>query len=194
MIKIILSQIFFVFIILIIFPSVLVRDRLFFQNNPDFQETESFTSNKNYNLNLSLPENCQLSSISFRFKNPLVANQSQIVVDILSRNQIIQSTPFSGANVGDPSWVNLKFVPKMNSSSFSLNLYTQNNDPNSLYLYVNQNGLPVYEAWCRLTPVASLNYVYKQRLSQISQINHLYLYFYLGLIVSLNYALFRLKK
>jgi hypothetical protein len=194
MIKLILSQIFFAIIVLILTPSILIRERLFSQNNPDPQQTESFISSKNYNLNLFPPKNCQLSSISFRFKNPLIANQSRIVVDISSRGQIIQSTPFSGANVGDPSWINLKFIPKTESSSFSINLHTQNQDHASLYLYTNNVGLPVYQAWCRLNPFASLNHVVNRRLSQLKQVNHLYLSVYLGLIIGLNYALFPFKK
>lgn len=191
----ILSQLLFLALFLILLPSAIIKNRQFAVNDPNDQLNQSFTSRQSYHFLLSTPPNCPLNSISLRLKNPLIKNNSPILVDIFADNKLLQSLSFSGSNVGDPDWVQLKINRhQVSSGQYQVTFSTQNTDPNSLFLYTNKQGMPVHQAWCRLGFIDNLRRVCQHRYQQLHQMNQIFLFFYLPLLIGLNYALFRLKK
>jgi len=121
-----------------------------------------------------------LSSLSIDFKNPSLANTSSIEFNI-SNSSSTKSLSFSGANIGDPSTVPLKF-PEFNDpvgTKYTVTLTTLNVDPNSLYLVVNDQQQPVFKSY------------YHQTNFQIKFPHLYYNYFYLGLILLLNYLIIK---
>lgn len=81
-----------------------------------------------------------LNSISLQLKNPQIKNNSEITVDIDDLyNHILREFTFFGANVGDPSWVKLKFSP-LNNPGYQIKISADPDPDHNLYLYVNKNN------------------------------------------------------
>jgi hypothetical protein len=80
-----------------------------------------------------------LDSISIQLKNPQIKNNSEITVDIDDlKDNLLQEFTFYGANVGDPSWIKLKFKP-LNSSGYKIKV-SADPDQNDIYLYSDKNN------------------------------------------------------
>jgi len=81
-----------------------------------------------------------LNSLSLQLKNPMINNNSEITVEIDDlNNNLLQEFTFFGSNVGDPSWVKLKFTP-LSNPGYQIKIYADIDPRHNLYLYVNRDN------------------------------------------------------
>lgn len=135
--KYIFIQLTFIFLFIFVLPPLVIKEK-FAINQEGGQATFNLSEGKSFTQTVTnhLP---YLNSISLQLKNPLIKNNSLIEVKINdTHGNNLQEFSFYGANVGDPSWIKLKFLP-LNYSDFDIQIFADE-DPQNLYLYVNQTN------------------------------------------------------
>jgi len=136
--KYLLIEIAIIFIVIFTFPPLFIREE-FGINREGGQATINLSSGETFTQIIPQhPPN--LDSISLQLKNPQIKNNSEITVDINDlKGNLLQDFTFYGANVGDPSWIKLKFKP-LNSSGFQIKISVDPDLNNSLYLYIDKDN------------------------------------------------------
>lgn len=137
---IILAEISFLFFILIIIPTVFLKEKpgihqTSFENilplDINHSYVQSFISDKN-----------NLSSVSVLLKNPSLESRDIVYIEVQNKNkETLQSLSISGQGVEDPGWLNFKFPP-INSKIgdiFYLKISSDAQKDNLLYIYGDKN-------------------------------------------------------
>lgn len=138
-IKYLLIELIFIFILLIIFPALVIKEKLNI-NIEGGKPILPLQSGKFYTQEISNPTR-SLNSVSMQLKNPQIKDNSLIYIELLDDIGEIQNDfTIYGANVGDPSWIKLDFIP-INKEELILKVYADNPKDDTLYLYANQSGL-----------------------------------------------------
>ena len=128
-----------VFILFLLFPSLMIRSRpgTAFTSGDRLLPLDTTHSYQQSVDSLPAP----LESISLQLKNPALQNHDPIYLDVLnSDNQILRSLAITGDNVGDPSWIDFKFTP-VDSTQTAFRLSTLNQADNALYAYSDGSQL-----------------------------------------------------
>lgn len=135
--KYLFIQIIVVSIFVLLLPPLLIREKIVIDKS-GAEASFNLSQNKYFiqNIGQHAPN---IDSISLRLKNPLIKNNALITVEINdSMGNIVKDFTFYGANIGDPSWIKLKFTP-INISDFQIKVYSEG-DSKDLYLYVDSNN------------------------------------------------------
>lgn len=136
----ILIELFFLFFILIIVPS------LFLKEKPGVRQT-SFENILPLDINHSyiepiISDKNNLNSISVLLKNPNLKSTDLVDFEIQNQNKdTIQLLRISGISIEDPGWVRFKF-PSTNSKIgdvFYLKISSNSPKDDHLYIYGDQN-------------------------------------------------------
>lgn len=189
-INIILIELFFLFFILILFPSLLLTETSYFSQEND-QLQISLDSGKKYVYKFDHPAN--LNTLSLQLKNPLIQNNSRIDIELEnSTGNSLAQFVFFGSNVGDPGWLDLNFPPQ-SDTSFVINLTTDNTTPESLFLLSDPEG-----NWDLKTTYQTPKFSHRFQntinslFNRIPKMDPVYLSFYLLVLIILNWLF--LKK
>jgi hypothetical protein len=135
--KLILIQILIIFIFVLLIPPLLIREKIIVDKS-GAEASFNLSQNKYFLQNFS-QHAVNIDSISLHLKNPQILNNALITVELIdSSGTIIKDFAFYGANVGDPSWVKLKFSP-LNISEFQIKVFSEG-DSRDLYLYVDKDS------------------------------------------------------
>lgn len=136
--KYLFIQLGLIFFFVFLLSPIFIREK-FDINREGGQATFNLSTGKIFTQKIE-DEFPNLNSISLQLKNPMINNNSEITVDIYdSNNNILQKNIFFGSNVGDPSWVKLKFTP-LSNPGYQIKIYADPDPDHNLYLYVNQNN------------------------------------------------------
>lgn len=191
--KYLLIEIALVLIFLIIFPTLVIKERVGV-NHEGGNPILPLQSGKSYTQTIRNPTK-SLNSISLQLKNPQIKDNSLIYIEILDEQGEIQKD-FSiyGDNIGDPSWIKLDFSP-IENTNLILKVSGQSKFDNSLYLFADQNNyfdikttyaLPSFKSRLLLNIDYQINQFYKRNL--------FFNLSYLAVIAFLNLYLIKLIK
>jgi len=184
-IKIFILEITIIFLFVIVIPSTLIKET-YLINYESISDLKPLTNKEVYVQKISNSHN--LNSVSIMIKNPNIKNKEKIFVDLEDEKQNkIEQFVISGANVGDPSWVKLKFVPIPNNEIF-LKITSENIDPYGLQIFFKDNKFNL-QATTKNNSFMSrtkenINYQY----NQFTKRSLIHTMFYLVLILFLNYC------
>jgi len=137
---IILAEISFLFFILIIIPTIFLKEK------PGIYQT-SFDNTLPLDINHSyiqpfVSDKNNLSSVSVLLKNPSLESRDIVYIEVQDSNQeTLQSLSISGQGIEDPGWLNFKF-PSINSKIgdiFYLKISSDSQKDNLLYIYGDKN-------------------------------------------------------
>ena len=137
---IILAEIFFLFFILVVIPTVFLNEK------PGIYQT-SFENILPLDINHSyiqpfVSDRNNLSSISVLLKNPSLESRDIVYIEVQNKNEeTLHSLSISGQGIEDPGWLNFKFPP-INSKIgdiFYLKISSDSQKDNLLYIYGDQN-------------------------------------------------------
>lgn len=177
--------------VLIFIPTLVIREK-YYSNNSDTLDALPLNQGQRYFQTISSLPN--LNSYSFYFKNPNLSNQSPINYILHSQSQpLIHQFTFSGANVGDPSWIRFKFNP-INidlGETLTVEIYSEVS-PNQLQIVGNRSTSTLaYQTTSKITGVKtgfseSVNHLYQL----VSHLQPAFLFIYLSLIALLNFLIF----
>jgi hypothetical protein len=183
-INLLILELLLVFGLVIIIPSILVKEQ-YLINNESISILEPLTKEKTYFQKISNSTN--LNSISLMIKNPNIENTSKIYIKLEDiQKNTIKEFAISGANVGDPSWVKLKFEPIVQNEIYII-ISTDNDNPYGLQIYHKDNNFNL-QATAKINSISSR--IKKNIVSQYNQFSNKSLphsIFYLTLIIYLNY-------
>lgn len=189
-IKLLILELIVVFTLIIVVPSLMVKEK-FIIKDESISVLEPLVQNKTYFQ--EIPNAYNLNSISVSIKNPSIQNNSQIFINLEDeQHNKLKEFVISGSNVGDPSWVKLKFDPIPHHQLF-LNISTENKNPDSLQIYYQNNKFNL-QATIKNPSLPSrvkenINYQYLQ----FTHRSFLYTLSYLILILVLNYLYVKKK-
>jgi hypothetical protein len=137
---IILAEIFFLFSILVIIPTIFLKEKPGIYQTSfedilplDFSHSyiQPFVSDKN-----------NLNSVSVLLKNPSLESRDIVYIEVQNSNQeTLQSLSISGQGIEDPGWLKFKFPP-INSKLgdiFYLKISSDAQKDNLLYIYGDKN-------------------------------------------------------
>lgn len=132
----IISELIFLFFLLIILPSIFIKERPGIKQT-SYKNTLSLDIKNSFIQEFTSDQN-NLQSISILLKNPALANKSQVKIELQDQNQnTIKFLDTSGLSINDPSWIKFKF-PYLNSKKgdkFFIKVSTDNPKPDSLFIY-----------------------------------------------------------
>lgn len=188
MIRLLALELVFLVALLLGLPLVLITDYPGPSHQPNSSRLYSFTASEPFLFSLLNPNSLPLNSLSLTLKNPLIANRSEINLSlILPDGSVHQSLSFSGANVGDPSTVNLSFNPT--TSPLTVSLSTSNTLPETLFVIASESLIPVYSTTFRPTSLTERFSITAASLTnRLGQIKPIYLVSYLVVILSISYV------
>ena len=137
-IKYLAIEIFLLIFLLLLLPALLIREKV----GIDIEGGKPILPlqlNKFYTQPLNNPTQ-SLNSISLQLKNPLIQDNSQISIEIINYSgEIFQDFTVFGSNIGDPSWIKLKFAP-ITEKNLILKVYADSPRDDSLYLFADKDG------------------------------------------------------
>jgi len=137
-IKYLLVELALISILLIIFPSLVIKERMGL-NIEGGKPILSLQSGRYYTQVINNPTK-SLNSISLQLKNPLIKDNSLIYIEIMDElGEIQKDFSIYGANIGDPSWIKLDFSP-IEKTNLVLRVSGESQFDNSLYLFGSENG------------------------------------------------------
>ena len=114
--KIILTislELFFVFILLFLLPSINKEKTTFDQHS--FNNKLNLTDHIYTQKFISPQKN--LNSIAINFQNPGLVGHDQININLINQNNIIQSFTTSGYSINDGGWIKFEFSPIVDSQN-----------------------------------------------------------------------------
>lgn len=137
----IISELTFLAIILIVLPSIFIKERPGISQT-SYNDTLSLDTKNSFSQEFISDKN-NLRSISVLLKNPGLISKDQVKIELQNQNkEIIQTLNTSGISIGDPSWINFEF-PYVNSKKgdkFTINISTDNPKMDNLYVYGNRSS------------------------------------------------------
>jgi len=132
----IISELVFLFFLLIILPSIFIKERPGVQQT-SYKETLSLDTKNSFRQEF-ISDRDNLQSISVFLKNPALVNKSQVKIELQDQNQnTIRSLDTSGLSINDPDWIKFKF-PYINSKKgdkFFIKISTDNQKTDNLFIY-----------------------------------------------------------
>ena len=177
--------------LLLILPALLVREKL----GQDIEGGKPILPLQSGNFYTQILDNStsSLNSISLQLKNPQIQDNSQISFEILNYSgEIIQDFTIFGSNVGDPSWIKLKFPP-ISEKNLILKVYADSPRDDSLYLFADENSRFDLKTTYRLPDLKSrLIQNIQSQISKFQQRSFWHNLFYLIIIISLHLYLLKL--
>jgi len=181
------------FLLLIILPSLFINSRGgVSQYDGNNQIPLTVTRPFSFHITADQPN---LESIVLQLKNPNLANNSRIFVDITGPNDT-RSLVLFGANVGDPSSVPLKFIPLTDPSGtlYQIQVSSENSDDQSLYIITSTENIPVFSTYYHYPSFwQNLNLEIHRQFNRISSFPPIYTFIYLSLILILDYFFLKCK-
>ena len=183
-IKFFILELLIVFTLIIIIPSFLIKEK-FIVNDESISVLESFTAKNSYTQTIANSKN--LNSISVLIKNPSIQNNSNIFIDIENEKQNkLKEFVISGSNVGDPSWVKLKFDPILENNVI-LKISTENTQPDSLKIFYKNNKFNLKATIKNNSFISRLKDNFRYQYNQFISRSLFCTISYLTLILLLNY-------
>lgn len=136
----ILIELVFLFCILIIIPTLFLKEKPGI-NNISYKNTLPLDVNHSYIQKIILDKN-NLNSISVLLKNFNLESNDLVDLEIQNNdNETVQSLRISGLGIEDPGWVRFKF-PSINSKVgdiFYLKITSNSPENGRLYIYGDSN-------------------------------------------------------
>jgi len=189
-IKLLFLELLFIFTLIIVLPSFLVKEK-YIINDESISILEPLISDKDYTQ--AIPNSLSLNSVSIMIKNPNIKNNSQIFIDLLDQKQNkLNEFTIYGSNVGDPSWVKLKFNP-IPENNLSLKISTENKDRDSLQIYYKNNRFNLQATTKNSSFISRLKENIFYQSSQFTHRSYIFSLSYLGLILLLSYLYVKKK-
>lgn len=180
-----------IFILLIIFPSLVIREKMG-TNVEGGKPILSLQTGKFYTQRISNLTK-SLNSVSLQLKNPQLKDNSLIYIEIIDEvGETQRDFSIYGANIGDPSWIKLDFSP-IDKTNLILRVSGESQIDNALYLFAKENG-----SFDLKTTYALSNFKSRIKLNMNSQINQFinrslwHNILYLFSLIILNLALAKL--
>lgn len=186
-----LIEITLLFFFTILFPSTVIREGIG-QNIEGGKPIISLENNKYYTQEISNPTGT-LNSISLQLKNPLIQDNSLISIEILDTDgNLKRDFAIYGSNIGDPSWIKLKFAP-LSEPTLLVRITADTPNDSSLYLFADDNGQIDLKTTYRYPAFRSrLIQNYQSQIKLFSQRSFWHNFSYLVIIILLNLYLFKL--
>ncbi len=134
----IVSETLFLIFILVILPSLFIKERPGISQT-SFQNTLSLDTKNSYTQEI-ITDKSNLQTVSVLLKNPALQNTSHVNIELLDNNKnIIRSLTTSGVSIADPSWISFKFpfVPSKSGDKFFIKLTSDNPKTDTLFVYGN---------------------------------------------------------
>lgn len=185
-------EIIFLFFILIILPTVFLKEKPGI-NQISYNQIVPLTSKEAYIQEIVTDQN-NLNSVSVLLKNPALKNSNSISLVILNdKKEILQTLKTSGISVGDPSWIKFKFSPikSQKNDIFYIKVTSDNDKDNSLYIYgKNINDINFKTTFTSLSIKESFKDNLKQQVTNFKSRNILQTIIYLFLIILTNIFIF----
>lgn len=190
-IKYLTIEIFLLIFLLLFLPALLIREKV----GLDIEGGKPILplqTNKFYTEMLDNPTQ-SLNSISLQLKNPLLQDNSQISIEITNNSgEILRDFTIFGSNIGDPSWIKLKFAP-ITEKNLILKLYADSPRDDSLYLFAAENGRFDLKTTYRLPDFKQcLIQNFQTQISQFQQRSWWHNLFYLIFLISLHLYLLKI--
>lgn len=175
----------------ILFPSLVVREGIG-QNIEGGRPIISLKKNIFYTEELDNPTQ-SINSISLQLKNPQIQDNSLISIEILdSDGNLKRDFAIYGSNIGDPSWIKLKFTP-LSEPKLLIRITADTPDDKSLYLFAGESGIFDLKTTYRYPDFKSrLIQNYQSQIKLFSERSFWHNFFYLATILFLNLYLFKL--
>ncbi len=189
----VLSEIIFLFLILIIIPSIFLIEKSGISQT-SFENTLPLDVNHSY-IQSFISDKNNLNSVSVLVKNPALKSNNRVVINLQDSNQKnVQTLEISGKGIEDPGWVKLKFSP-INSKKgdiFYIKITSDAKKDNDLYIYGNNDDHNINFKTTYKSPNLkdSLKDNIAYQASRLSELNKFQSIFYLSLIVTVNILLF----
>lgn len=195
-ILIIILEIIFLFSLLILMPTVFIREK----NGACQTSSENILPLDKHHIYIQefTTDYNNLNSVSVLLKNPALKSQDQVTIELLDQNQIsIQSLNISGQGIEDPGWVKLKFNP-LNSNkddTFYIKITSNAQNDNDLYIYGNNQTQEINfkTTYKSANLKQSLQETINFQKEKLANLNKIYLISYIAIIIFLNVALFAKK-
>jgi hypothetical protein len=185
-------EIIFLFFILIILPTIFIKERPGI-NQISYNKITPLTSKESYTQEVITDKN-NLNSISVLLKNPELKNSSPINLAVLNSNkETLQTLKTSGISVGDPSWIKFKFPPikSQKGDIFYIKVTSDNDKDNSLYIYgEGNNNINFKTTFTALSLKESFKDNLKQQINNFQSRNIFQTTFYLVLLFLTNLFIF----
>lgn len=190
--RLIILELVSILVFFIILPVVLFTDYSFVSHSAPITQLYSLDSDHPLIFQITNPQSLPLNSLSLNFKNPNIQNTSTIEVTLSSpTGQTYQSLSFSGANVGDPSRVDLQIRPLPQPLIF-VSITTNNTVKESLFVATDPNFYPLFSTTYRPPNFTSrLKLVMSAHFLKFSTLPFSYTALYFFVILSLHYVLFK---
>lgn len=137
----IISELTFLATILIVLPSIFIKERPGVSQT-SYNDTLSLDTKNSFSQEFTSDKN-NLRSISVLLKNPGLVSKDQIKIELQDQSKVtLRHLETSGISIGDPSWVNFEF-PYINSQKgdkFFIKISTNNQQLDHLYVYGNRQS------------------------------------------------------
>jgi hypothetical protein len=189
----ILAQIFFLFFIFIIIPSIFLIEKSDISHT-SFEDILSLDLKHIY-IQKIISDHNNLNSVSVLLKNPALKSTDQVKLELQNNNQQpIQSLNISGQGIEDPGWVKLKFSPLSSQKGdiFYLKITSNAKNDNDLYIYGDKNNQNLnFKATYKSTNLVDSikdNFAYQK--DKFLKLNQFQNYFYLTILVFVNILVF----
>lgn len=182
-------EILFLLFILFLLPSLLLSETNYYFREGGTNQI-ALNSGHDYSFLFDHPQN--LNSLSLRLKNPLIRNNSRIMLKIENNDQQkLADFIFYGSNVGDPGWVDFSFPPQ-NYSTYIIKITTDNTIPESLFILSDEAGnWDLKTTYQTLKFSDRLNNTYNSFLKRLQNMDKIYLSIYLIALIGLNWLYFK---
>jgi hypothetical protein len=133
---IIFIEILFLFFILIITPTVLLKEKPgVYQTS--FENVLPLDINHSYSQSI-ISDRDNLNSISVLLKNPSLESRDIVYIEVQnSKQETLQTLSISGQGIEDPGWLKFKFSPIISQKGdiFYLKITSNSQKDNLLYIY-----------------------------------------------------------
>jgi len=183
------AEIFFVFFILIILPTIFLKEKPgIYQTS--FENTLPLSIKNSY-IQQFVTDRDNLNSFSVLLKNPELKSNDFVYLELLNSHQeTIQSLKTSGISISDPSWIRFKFLPISSKKGdiFYLKITSDSPKDNLLYIYgdKNTNNINFKTTYTALNIKESFKDNLNQQINNFKSRNIFQTGFYLFTIVLIN--------
>lgn len=189
-IKFLFIEIALILTLLIILPALFIKEKVDV-NIEGGKPILSLQSGKFYTQKISNPTK-SLNSISLQLKNPQIKDNSLIYIEIMDEvGEIQRDFSIYGANIGDPSWIKLKFSPLSDPEIF-IKVSSECPDDKSLYLYASEDNIFDLKTTYQLPDfLTRLQQNIDYQIQLISSRSPRHNFFYISALIILNIYFFK---
>jgi len=189
----ILAQIFFLFFVFIIIPSIfLIEKPGIYQTS--FEDILPLDSKHIY-IQKIIADHNNLNSVSVLLKNPALKSTDQVKLELQNSNQQpIQFLNISGQGIEDPGWIRLKFssINSQKGDIFYLKITSNAKNDNDLYVYGDKNNqnLNFKTTYKSTNLIDSIKYNFVYQKDKFLKLNQFQNNFYLMVLIFVNILVF----